>query len=128
MYYVITIRMPSTTFAGKSNLTSAQLETLRIELSRRRHEITMEEALKKRKISGISRGSYYRVLNQAKSKIRASIFTIAAAVRLGVIDVEDVRKLVLAASSIPEGLDPKMLAEVSALVNSLAERIVMSRL
>ena len=111
---------------GLSFLTEAQIETLEIEVARRKNEITMEQALRTRKISGISRGTHYRVLRQAKDNIKASLFTLAVAVRLGIVNVEDVQKLILSASSIPSNLNASKAAEVVTLANVLAERIVMS--
>ena len=109
-----------------SFLTEAQVDTLKIEVARRKHAITMEQALRTRKTSGISRGTHYRVLQQARNNIKASLFTLAVAVRLGLVNVQDVQRLILSASSIPDELDPSKAAEVLTLVNALAERIVMS--
>lgn len=86
----------------------------------------MQQALRKRHISGIKRGSYYRVLGQARTNIKKSLFTVALAVRLGLVNVEDVQKLIVRVSSIPEDLDPAMTAEILAVLQPLAERIVMA--
>jgi len=109
-----------------SSLTETQVETLRIELGRRKDAITMQQALRTRKISGISRGSHYRVLRQARNNIKASLFTVAVAVRLGTVNLADVQKLVQSASTIPDELEPAKAAEVLGLASALAERIVMS--
>jgi hypothetical protein len=110
-----------------SSLTEAQFETLRIEVARRKHEINMEQALRTRNISRISRGTYYRVLQQARNNIKGSLFTLAVALRLWVVNMEDVQKLILSASSIPDELAPAKAAEVLSLADTLADRIVMSR-
>jgi hypothetical protein len=112
--------------ANLSFLTEAQVETLKIEVARRKHEITMEQALRIRKISGVSRGTHYRVLRQAKDNIKASLFTLAVAVHLGVVNVEDAQKLILSASAFPDELNPSKADEVVTLADALAERIVMS--
>jgi hypothetical protein len=113
-----------------SSLTEAQVETLRIEVSRRKNEINMEEALRtrktSRKTSRISRGTYYRVLQQARNNVKSSLFTLAVAVRLGVLNVEDVQRLIAKASSIPEEMDPEKAPQVLGLVNALAERVMLS--
>jgi len=109
-----------------SSLTVVQVETLKIHRARRKNEITMEEALKRRRVSGISRGSHYRVLRQAKNNIKSSLFTVAVAVQLGLIKAEDVQKFVSSVLMIPESLDPEKAPGVLALVSALAERIVMS--
>jgi hypothetical protein len=120
------LKTQSKNIASLSFLTEAQVETLKIELARRKHEITMTQALAIRKISGISRGTHYRILRQAKDNIKGSLFTLAVAVHLGVVSAEDVQKLVLSASSIPDELDSDKAAEIMSLASALAERIVMS--
>jgi hypothetical protein len=86
----------------------------------------MQDALKKRKNFGISRGTHYRILAQAKKNIRESLFTVAIAVQMGLVKPEDVQKLVSSVSMIPADIDSERLPEVLALVGVLADRIVMS--
>lgn len=86
----------------------------------------MEEALKMRNISGISRGTYYRVLGQARGNVKRSLFTVAVAVQLGLIKAEDVQKFVSAIAMIPGLLEPEEASEVLNLVMALVDRIVMS--
>jgi hypothetical protein len=85
----------------------------------------MDSALKIRRKSGISRGTHYRILTQAKKNITQSLFTVATAVRLGLVKPEDVQKLISTVSMIPMDVDPEKLPEVIALVSVLADRIVM---
>ena len=86
----------------------------------------MDIALKIRKNAGISRGTHYRILAQARKNITQSLFTVATAVQMGLLRSEDVEKLISSVSMIPEDLDPEKLPEVVALVKVLADRIVMS--
>jgi len=109
-----------------SSLTDVQLETLELHLALKRNELTMEEALKKRKISGISRGSHYRILGQAKHNIRQSMFTLAIATRLRLVKEEEVQKFVASVMMIPTSLDAERIPDVLALLSALAERIVTS--
>lgn len=111
--------------ASMSSLTKVQLETLKIHLALKNHEITMQEALQKRKDSGISRGTHYRVLGQAKNNVRRSLLTVVVAAQMGLIKPEELQKLVATVSMIPQNVDSSRLAEVLALVDALAERIVM---
>ena len=90
-----------------------------------KHEINIQQALTSRKSSGISRGTHYRVLSQAKKNVRQSLFTVATAVQLGLLKPEDVQKLISAVSSIPSQADPEKMPEILALVYAVAERIVM---
>ena len=86
----------------------------------------MDIALKIRKNAGISRGTHYRILAQARKNITQSLFTVATAVQMGLLRSEDVEKLISSVSMIPEDLDSEKLPEVVALVKVLADRIVMS--
>ncbi len=111
--------------ADLSSLTRTQAETLRMEIARRNHAITMEKALKSRKISGISRGAYYRTVAQARENVKSSLFTVAFAIQQGLAKVEDVQKFIASTSIIPDDLNPEKAAEVLSVLNALAERIVM---
>jgi hypothetical protein len=108
-----------------SSLTRVQVKTLKTHLALLKGEITMDVALKSRKDSGISRGTHYRILHQAKENIVESLLTVATAAQLGLLKQEDIQKLVATVSTVPEDLDPSKAAEVVALVRVLAERVVM---
>ena len=114
------------TLADLSSLTKIQIETLQLHVAIRKAEINVSQALQKRKNFGISRGTHYRILSQARKNIRESIFTVAVAVQLGLIKQEDVQKLISTVSSVPLDIQPERMAEVVALATVLAERIVMS--
>ena len=112
--------------ADLSSLTRVQVETLRMYIALSRHEINMQQVLQSRKNGGISRGTYYRILTQAKKNVKKSLFTVATAAQLGLMKPEDVQKLISSVSMIPVGVDPGKLPEILALVNAMADRIVMS--
>ncbi len=111
--------------ADLSSLTNVQVETVRIRRSVLRGEISIQTALKMRKNSSISRGTYYRILAQARKNIRESLFTVATAVQLGLIRPEDVQKLVATISLLPDDVNPEKSREVVRLARALADRIVM---
>jgi hypothetical protein len=128
IHYCITRFLVESTvdsIAEMSSLTKVQLETLKIHLALRNHQITMREALESRKNSRISRGTHYRVLGQAKKNVRQSLLTVVVAAQMGLIKPEELQKLVATVSLIPDSVDSERLAEVLALVDALAERIVM---
>jgi hypothetical protein len=109
-----------------SSLTRIQVETLKIHRAVLKGEINMDVALKTRRNSGISRGTHYRILTQAKKNVTKSLFTVAAAVQMGLLKPEEVQKLIFTLSMIPTNVDPEKLPDVIALVRVLADRIVMS--
>jgi hypothetical protein len=126
LYYRTLLKSPPETVINLSSLTRIQVETLQLHFAVRKSEISMQDALKKRKNFGISRGTHYRILAQAKKNIRESLFTVAIAVQMGLVKPEDVQKLVSSVSMIPADIDSERLPEVLALVGVLADRIVMS--
>jgi hypothetical protein len=88
-------------------------------------EINMTDALRKRRNSGISRGTHYRIIAQAKKNIVKSLLTVSTGVQMGLLNPEDVQKLISAVSVIPVDADSQTSPEVIALVTLLAQRIVM---
>jgi len=126
LYYAIPLSSFAETIGDLSSLTRIQVETLKIHRAVLKDEIKMDIALKIRKNAGISRGTHYRILAQARKNITQSLFTVATAVQMGLLRSEDVEKLISSVSMIPEDLDPEKLPEVVALVKVLADRIVMS--
>jgi hypothetical protein len=124
LYYLSLLTL-SEMMVDLSSLTRVQVETMKIHLAVRKSEISMREALGKRKKSKISRGTHYRILAQAKKNIRESLFTIAIAVQVGLLKPEDIQRLIASVVVIPVDLEPARLPEVLSLVRALAERIVM---
>ena len=108
-----------------SSLTRIQVETLEIHHDVLNGEINMDVALTKRKNSGISRGTHYRIVGQAKKNVLQSLFTVAIGVQMGILKSEDVQKLISTVSMIPESVDQERLPELVALVRAIAGRIVM---
>jgi hypothetical protein len=126
LYYQNLLNTPHEAIVDLSSLTRIQVETLQLHVAVRKSQIRMQDALKTRKNIGISRGTHYRILAQAKKNIRESLFTVALAVQMGLLKPEDIQKLVSSVSMIPVDADPEKLPEVLALMGVLANRIVMS--
>jgi len=125
LYYAILLNSAPEVISDLSSLTRVQVETLKIHRAVLKGEINMDIALKIRRNSGISRGTHYRILSQAKKNVTKSLLTVAAAVQMGLLKPEDVQKLISTVSMIPTDIDPEKLPEVMALVRVLADRIVM---
>jgi hypothetical protein len=125
LYYQVSLKNAPESVSDLSSLTRVQVETVKTHLALVKGEITMDIALKIRKTSGISRGTHYRILHQAKENIVESLLTVATAAQLGLLKQEDVQKLIATVSTVPVELDPNKVPEVVGLVRALAERIVM---
>lgn len=111
--------------ASRSSLTTAQLETLKIYRELKNHQITMEDALQKRKNLPISKGTHYRILGQARNNIRRSLLTVVVAAQMGLIRPDELQRLVATVSLLPDSVESDRLEEILALVDALADRIVM---
>lgn len=125
LYYDCQLNSLPEMISDFSSLTRIQVETLKIHRAMLKREINMDVALKTRKNVGISRGTHYRIVAQAKSNIIKSLLTVAIAAQLELLKPEDVQKLISTVSMIPVDADPDKLPEVVALVHVLAQRIVM---
>jgi hypothetical protein len=125
LYYEILLNSMPESIADLSSLTRIQVETLKIHSAVGKGEINMDSALKIRRNSGISRGTHYRILAQAKKNVRESLFTMATVMQMGLIKSEDVQKLISTASTIPADVGPEKLPELIALLEVIADRIVM---
>ena len=125
LYYRVPLNSAPELIGNLSSLTRIQVETLKMHRAVQKGEINMDIALKTRRKSGISRGTHYRILTQAKRNVTQSLFTVATAVQLGLVKSEDVQKLISTVSMIPTDVDSEKLPEVIALVSVLADRIVM---
>lgn len=112
-------------FSRFSSLTAVQVDTLKIHESVRKGEINLDYGLKVRKHEGISRGTHYRILAQAKKNMRESLFTLVTGVQLGLVKPEDVERLLSVVSRVPSSLEEAKVSEIVMLVRILIERIVM---
>ena len=125
MYCAVALSTESRSLSDLSSLTKVQVETLRIQRMVRESQINMASALKIRKKVGISRGSHYRILGQARKNVKESLFTVATAVQMGLVKPDDVQRLISLASSVPEESGSGRVAEAFGLIELLADRIVM---
>jgi hypothetical protein len=125
LYYGFALHSAPEAISDLSSFTKVQVETLKLHRAISKGEINMDTALKTRRNSGISRGTHYRILAQAKKNLSESLFTVATAVQLGLVKPEDVQKLISTVSMIPQDVDPDKMSEVMGLVRLLADRIVM---
>jgi hypothetical protein len=119
------LNTPVESLADLSSLTRVQIETIRLHQAISRGEILVQDAIKSRKNRPVSKGTYYRILGQARRNVRKSILTTAIAVQMGVVKPEDVLKLLESVSRIPQEADDAALENVAAIVEALVNHIVM---
>ena len=111
--------------ADLSSLTKVQADTLKLYLAVSQNVISLESALKSRKISGISKGTHYRIVSQARKNLERSLFTVAVGVQMGLLKPMDLQKFFTSVALVPTEVDPDDLPEVMSLVRALVTKLVM---
>ncbi len=112
--------------AARSSLTKKQIDRLTLQISLQRGGNEDEKGESRSTISGVSQGSYYRVLSQARSNIDQALYTVLLCSRIGVIQMEDLRRLLDLMAKAPSDVGEGESEQLSALVAALVKRIVMS--
>ena len=111
--------------ADLSSLTKVQLETLKLYLAIAKNEISLQEALRSRKFSGVSKGTHYRIISQARGNLERSLFTIVVGLQMGLVKPPDLQKFFASVSLVPTEVDPDKLSEVISLIQVLVSKLVM---
>jgi hypothetical protein len=88
-------------------------------------ELRVFQAAKSRKEDGVSVGSYYRVLDQARSRLEHSIFTLLLAVRTQSLDKEELTRLLKMVAEAPEAMEEANLEEFMTLLSALVKKMVV---
>lgn len=86
------MNIPST-LIDQSSLTEKQLESLMSYMRIAVGEIRYREAASLRSGKPVTIGSYYRTVQQGREQVRESIVTVLIGVAIGLVKMEDVRKL-----------------------------------
>ncbi len=116
----------------QSVLTPRQLEALRLYLRVAIGEMKYKEAAAKAS-EGRTRGeprtltvgSYFRTVQQARNKIRKSVVTLLIGVWVGIVKIEDVRKLLEVSGGGSRELTDEEAARLAAVLRALTQKIVM---
>jgi hypothetical protein len=110
---------------ARSSLTKRQIERLLLQISLKSGGTNVVEAESGSVISGVSAGAYYRVLSQAKSNIDQALYTMLLCCRIGVIDMNDLRRLLDLISKVPAEVAEGDVDQLKSLIDALVKRIVM---
>lgn len=87
--------------------------------------MTLREAAALRQDKEVTLGSYYRTVQQARQKIRASVLTLIIAQWLGVVNVDNLRRLLDLAGKGVSGLGEEEKERVADVLNALLDKIVL---
>lgn len=117
---------------SESSLTERQLESLVLYVRVAIGEMKLREATAlasktKRRMPERPQtvGSYYRTVQQARKNIRKSIVTLLIGIWLGVVKMEDVRRLLEVAGGGIRELSDEETGQLIAVLRSLTGKIVM---
>ena len=110
---------------GQSSLTARQLEALEGYVRVALGEVRYREAAAGGESGGVTVGSYFRTVQQARENVRQSLVTLLIGLWLGVVKTEDVRRLLELAVAGEKALSDEEVRRFVAVLNALLEKIVM---
>ncbi len=108
-----------------SSLTRTQVESLEVFARVLSHELSLREAAGLREDGAVTVGSYYRTVLQARKKIRSSVLTLIIAQWLGVVNVENLRRLLDLAGKGVSTLGEEEKERLVDVLDALLDKIVM---
>ena len=111
--------------AEQSNLTKKQLESLTSYVRVAAGEMLYREAAALRSEKPVTIGSYYRTVQQGRNQVRESIVTVLVAVAVGLVSVEDVRKLLELVGTRNAEVAEEDRERFSLVLQTLLDKIVM---
>jgi hypothetical protein len=118
---------------GRSSITHRQLESLTTYLRVSSGEIKLKEAAslasqsrtRGRPERPVTIGSYYRTVNQARRNVKRSLVTVVVSLWLGLIRVEDVRRMFELVGGGARELSDEEAERFLRLLGALLDRIVV---
>jgi hypothetical protein len=117
----------------QSSITRRQLETLTSYMRVSTGEIKLKDAAslasqgrtRGKQERPLTIGSYYRSVRQARKNVKASLLTVVLALWLGVIRIEDVRRLFELVGGGTRELSDEEVQRFSELLDALLQRIIV---
>ena len=109
----------------QSTLTRRQLEALQSYVRGALGEMKYREAAASGASKPVTIGSYFRTVQQARENVRESIVTLLIGLWLGVVKVEDVRRLLDVAGRGVRELSEEESARFVGVLQALTEKIVV---
>ena len=111
--------------AAHSSMTRKQIERLLLQISLQKGGTPGIGEESGSRLSGVTPGAYYRVLGQAKSNIEQALYTVLLCSRIGVIQMDDLRRLLDLISKAPSEVAEGDAEQLKALIDALVKKIVM---
>jgi|SRR5271157_2286501 len=115
----------SDALVGRSTLTKKQIESLESYRRVAKGELLLREAASLRSGKAVTVGSYWRTVQQGREKMRESMVTVLIGLWLGLIKLEDVRRLFDFVGRGATELSDDDVGRLSQVLETLISRIVM---
>ena len=112
-------------FVNTSTLTRTQLESLRSYVRVVNGELLLKQAAIRRAQGAVTVGSYYRTVSQGRTKIRESMVTVLIGIWLGLVKLEDVRRLFDLAGEGFEDLSDESTERFVQVLQTILEKVVI---
>jgi len=109
----------------QSNLTEKQLESLMSYVRVVAGEIRYREAAALRSEKPVTIGSYYRTVQQGRNQVRESIVTVLVAIAVGLVKLEDVRRLLELVGKGDAEVAEEDRERFATILQTLLDKIVM---
>ena len=110
--------------AAHASLTTRQIECVSLQVSAKNRLGGRSQSERPHVIAGVTEGAYYRVLEQARRNIDQAVYTMLLCSRMGILQAEDLRRLVNLMAKTPFE-DVQASKEVISLIDALVRKIVM---
>jgi hypothetical protein len=109
----------------QSNLTRKQLESLMSYVRVKVGGMLYREAAALRSEKPVTIGSYYRTVQQGRNRVRESIVTVLVSIAIGLVNVEDVRKLLELVDMRDAEVAEEDREHFTMILETLLDKIVM---
>jgi len=109
----------------RSNLTEKQFESLISYVKIAAGEMRYREAAGLRSERPVTIGSYYRTVQQGRNHVRESIVTVLVAVAVGLVKIEDVRRLLELLDKRDSEIIEENREQFEMILQTLLDKIVM---
>ena len=108
-----------------SSLTNRQLEALESYVGVALGEMRYREAASRGKSKGVTVGSYFRTVQQARTNVKKSLVTLLIGLWLGVVKVDDVRRLLDLAGAADKELPDDERERFVGVLKAVIQNVVM---
>ena len=108
-----------------STLTQKELQSLQGYLRVMRREVTFKEVASQRPAGPVTVGSYYRTIQMGRKKMKGSLATVLIGLWLGLIKLEDLRRLLELVGKSDKDLPEEDVDRLKQVLGALIDKIVM---